>query len=92
MHLMNKLNLRETSPLQAQHLIYVALQLLHRLPDELYFEIARHPFDAADTLASIMLSPPTLNVVLEKVNKLKKDKSVKKAAAAALDTKPPWKL
>ncbi|RHY78668.1 hypothetical protein DYB38_012784, partial [Aphanomyces astaci] len=66
--------------------------LLHRLPDELYFEIARHPFDAADTLASIMLSPPTLNVVLEKVNKLKKDKSVKKAAAAALDTKPPWKL
>ncbi|ETW05409.1 hypothetical protein H310_03177 [Aphanomyces invadans] len=92
MHLMNKLNLRETPPLQAKHLIYVALQLLHRLPDELYFEVARHPFDAPDTLASITLSPSTLNIVLEKMKKLKKDKSVRKAAAAALDTKPPWKI
>ncbi|KAH9105255.1 hypothetical protein AeMF1_018864 [Aphanomyces euteiches] len=92
MHLMNKLNLRETPPLQSKLLIYVALQLLQRLPDELYFEIARHPFDAPDTLASISLCPATLNIVLEKVRKLKKAKSIKRAAAAASDTKPPWKL
>ncbi|OQR92882.1 hypothetical protein ACHHYP_03125 [Achlya hypogyna] len=88
-HLMNKLNLRESPPLNARRLIYLALQLLQRLPEELYFEIARHPFEHPDTFESICLPAATLDVVLEKVKRRKKCSAVRRSVA---DAKPRWKL
>ncbi|KDO33860.1 hypothetical protein SPRG_01739 [Saprolegnia parasitica CBS 223.65] len=87
-HLSSCLNLRESPPLNAKRLVYVALQLLQRLPEELYCEIARHPFERPDTFASICLPPATLDIVLEKVKRRKKSSAVRRAG----DVKPPWKL
>uniref|UniRef100_K3WLK0 Uncharacterized protein n=1 Tax=Globisporangium ultimum (strain ATCC 200006 / CBS 805.95 / DAOM BR144) TaxID=431595 RepID=K3WLK0_GLOUD len=47
MDLMKILSLRFAPLLQSDLLISVALRLLHRLPEELLYEIARHPFENA---------------------------------------------
>ncbi|OQS03298.1 hypothetical protein THRCLA_04407 [Thraustotheca clavata] len=88
-HLMNKLNLRETPPLNAKRLIYLALQLLHRLPDDLHFEIARHPFQHPDSFDSICLPSSILDIVMEKVKKRKKTVCERRVPG---EIKPPWKL
>ncbi|DAZ98279.1 TPA: hypothetical protein N0F65_008964 [Lagenidium giganteum] len=65
--LMKTLSSRFAPPLQADQLISVALQLLHRLPDELLHEIARHPLEQPDVAACIEFPPDVVVAIIEKM-------------------------
>lgn len=69
MDLMKVLSLRFAPPLQADLLVSVALQLLHRLPDELVFEIARHPFEDPDVPASLPFAPAVTATIVNEMRK-----------------------
>ncbi|KAF1784624.1 Rab-GTPase-TBC domain [Phytophthora cactorum] len=69
MDLMKVLSLRCAPPLQSDLLISVALQLLHRLPEELLYEIARHPFENPDAPTSLPFHPKTISAIATQVRK-----------------------
>lgn len=46
-----------------------ALQLLHRLPDDLMYEIARHPFEHPESIASLPLPAATVESVLTEIRR-----------------------
>lgn len=66
---MKVLSLRFAPPLQADLLVSVALQLLHRLPDELMYEIARHPFEDPDVPASLPFAPAVTATIVDEMRK-----------------------
>lgn len=45
------------------------LQLFHRLPDELIYEIARHPFEHPDSASSLPLSAETISIVMSQIRR-----------------------
>ncbi|TDH68254.1 hypothetical protein CCR75_004763 [Bremia lactucae] len=67
MDLMKVLSLRCVPPLQSDLLISVALQLLHRLPEDLLYEIARHPFANPDAPTSLPFHPKTISAIAKQV-------------------------
>ncbi|ETN24981.1 hypothetical protein PPTG_01131 [Phytophthora nicotianae INRA-310] len=69
MDLMKVLSLRCAPPLQSDLLISVALQLLHRLPEDLLYEIARHPFENPDAPTSLPFHPKTISAIATQVRK-----------------------
>lgn len=69
MDLMKVLSLRCAPPLQSDLLISVALQLLHRLPDDLLYEIARHPFANPDVPTSLPFHPETISAIETQLRK-----------------------
>lgn len=69
MDLMKVLSLRFAPPLQADLLVSVALQLLHRLPDDLVFEIARHPFEDPDAPTSLPFAPTITSTIVDQMRK-----------------------
>ncbi|TYZ56949.1 hypothetical protein PybrP1_002825 [[Pythium] brassicae (nom. inval.)] len=80
MDLMKILSLRFAPPLQSELLVSVALQLLHRLPDELIYEIARHPFEYPESASSLPLSPETIEFVLTEIWRQQQEKDQRQAA------------
>lgn len=44
-------------------------QLFHRLPDELIYEIARHPFEHPDSASSLPLSAETIAIVMKQIRR-----------------------
>lgn len=44
-------------------------QLFHRLPDELIYEIARHPFEHPDSASSLPLSAETIAIVMNQIRR-----------------------
>ncbi|RLN88051.1 hypothetical protein BBJ28_00019082 [Nothophytophthora sp. Chile5] len=50
-------------------------QLLHRLPDELVYEIARHPFASPDAPASLSLQPETVAAITAQMRKQQKQQA-----------------
>ncbi|CEG44965.1 bub2 protein [Plasmopara halstedii] len=75
MDLMKVLSLRCVPPLQSDLLISVALQLLHRLPEDLVYEIARHPFANPDAPTSLPLHPKTISAIATQVRQHKSSRS-----------------
>ncbi|KAF4040703.1 Rab-GTPase-TBC domain [Phytophthora infestans] len=69
MDLMKVLSLRCAPALQSDLLISVALQLLHRLPGDLLYEIARHPFENPDAPTSLPFHPKTISAIATQVQK-----------------------
>ncbi|GAB9464381.1 hypothetical protein Gpo141_00001811 [Globisporangium polare] len=69
MDLMKILSLRFAPPLQSDLLLSVALRLFHRLPDELIYEIARHPFEHPDSASSLPLSAETIAIVMKQIRR-----------------------
>jgi hypothetical protein len=69
MDLMKVLSLRFAPPLQADLLVSVALQLLHRLPDELVYEIARHPFEDPDVPSSLPFAPAVAATIVDEMRR-----------------------
>ncbi|KAL4164534.1 hypothetical protein KRP22_004400 [Phytophthora ramorum] len=69
MDLMKVLSLRCAPPLQSDLLISVALQLLHRLPEDLLYEIARHPFANPDAPTSLPFHPQTISAIATQIQK-----------------------
>uniref|UniRef100_A0AAV1VBD8 Rab-GAP TBC domain-containing protein n=2 Tax=Peronospora matthiolae TaxID=2874970 RepID=A0AAV1VBD8_9STRA len=73
MDLMKVLSLRCVPPLQSDLLISIALQLFHRLPDDLLYEIARHPFANPDAPTSLPFHPKTVTAIATQIEKERKD-------------------
>lgn len=77
MDLMKVLSLRCVPPLQSDLLISVALQLLHRLPEDLLYEIARHPFANPDAPTSLPFHPKTISAIATQVQKQQEQETSK---------------
>ena len=66
---MKVLSLRCVPPLESDLLVSVALQLLHRLPEYLLYEIARHPFENPDAPSSLPFHPKTISAIATQLHK-----------------------
>ncbi|KAE9137993.1 hypothetical protein PF010_g1103 [Phytophthora fragariae] len=75
MDLMKVLSLRCAPPLQSDLLIAVALQLLHRLPEDLLYKIARHPFANPDAATSLPFHPKTISAIATQIRKQKEQQT-----------------
>ncbi|CAH0479065.1 unnamed protein product [Peronospora belbahrii] len=75
MDLMKVLSLRCVPPLQSDLLISVALQLLHRLPEDLLYEIARHPFENPDAPTSLPFHPMTISAIATQIHKQQEEQN-----------------
>ncbi|CAI5723467.1 unnamed protein product [Hyaloperonospora brassicae] len=73
MDLMKVLSLRCVPPLQSDLLISIALQLFHRLPEDLLYEIARHPFANPDAPTSLPFHPKTISAIATQLQKEQKE-------------------
>ncbi|KAI9906130.1 hypothetical protein PsorP6_014154 [Peronosclerospora sorghi] len=73
MDLMKVLSLRGAPPLKSDLLISVALPLLHRLPDQLWYEIARHPFANPDAPTSLPFHSKTISAISTEIRQHHKD-------------------
>ena len=73
MDLMKVLRLRCVPPLQSDLLISIALQLFHRLPEDLLYEIARHPFANPDAPTSLPFHPKTVSAIATQLQKEQND-------------------
>jgi hypothetical protein len=66
------------------------LQLLHRLPEDLVYEIARHPFASPDAPTSLPFHPKTVAAITAQLEKQKeqqaKDRSPRSASSRGLAT------
>ncbi|CAH0493426.1 unnamed protein product [Peronospora farinosa] len=75
MDLMKVLSLRCVPPLQSDLLVSVALQLLHRLPEDLLYEIARHPFENPDAPSSLPFHPKTISAIVTQIHKQQEEQT-----------------
>ncbi|GMF38187.1 unnamed protein product [Phytophthora fragariaefolia] len=75
MDLMKVLSLRCAPPLESDLLISVALQLLHRLPEDLLYEIARHPFENPDAPTSLPFHAKTISAISDQIKKQKEQQA-----------------
>ncbi|UIZ27711.1 hypothetical protein KXD40_005547 [Peronospora effusa] len=69
------LSLRCVPPLQSDLLVSVALQLLHRLPEDLLYEIARHPFENPDAPSSLPFHPKTISAIVTQIHKQQEEQT-----------------